>query len=75
LIPELDALAAASQEERPEIFQRIQRLEAENVYPYTGTVYANASHVYRNDLLSNADLGTYITGDKRALYLSLVPAG
>ena len=75
LIPELDALAAASQEERPEIFQRIQRLEAENVYPYAGTVYANASHVYRNDLLSNADLGTYITGDKRVLYLSLVPAG
>lgn len=75
LIPELDALAAASQEERPEIFQRIQRLEAENVYPYTGTVYANASHVYRNDLLANADLGTYITGDKRVLYLSLVPAG
>ena len=75
LIPELDALAAASQDERPEIFQRIQRLEAENVYPYTGTVYANASHVYRNDLLSNADLGTYITGDKRVLYLSLVPAG
>ena len=75
MIPELDALAAASQEERPEIFQRIQRLEAENVYPYTGTVYANASHVYRNDLLSNADLGTYITGDKRVLYLSLVPAG
>ena len=75
LIPELDALAAASQDERPEIFQRIQRLEAENVYPYTGTVYANASHVYHNDLLSNADLGTYITGDKRVLYLSLVPAG
>ena len=74
LIPELDALAAASQEERPEIFQRIQIMEAENVYPYTGTVYANASHVYRNDLLSNADLGTYITGDKRVLYLSLVPA-
>jgi peptide/nickel transport system substrate-binding protein len=75
LIPELDALAAASQDERPEIFQRIQRLEAENVYPYTGTVYANASHVYRNDLLSSADLSTYITGDKRVLYLSLVPAG
>ena len=75
LIPELDALAAASQDERPEIFQRIQRLEAENVYPYTGTVYANASHVYHNDLLANADLGTYITGDKRVLYLSLVPAG
>ena len=75
LIPELDALAAASQDERPEIFQRIQRLEAENVYPYTGTVYANASHVYHNDLLANADMGTYITGDKRVLYLSLVPAG
>ncbi len=75
LIPELAALAAATQEERPEIFQRIQRLEAENVYPYAGTVYANASHVYRSDLISDADLGTYITGDKRALYLSLAPAG
>ena len=75
LIPELDALAAASQDERPEIFRRIQIMEAENVYPYAGTVYANAAHVYRNDLLSNADLGTYITGDKRVLYLSLVPAG
>jgi len=75
LIPELDALAAASQDERPEIFQRIQILEAENVYPYTGTVYANASHVYHNELLSNADMGTYITGDKRVLYLSLLPAG
>jgi peptide/nickel transport system substrate-binding protein len=75
LIPELEALAAASQDERPEIFRRIQTLEAENVYPYTGTVYANEAHVYRNDLLSNADLGTYITGDKRVLYLSLVPAG
>ena len=75
LIPELDALAAASQDERPEIFRRIQVMEAENVYPYAGTVYANAAHVYRNDLLSNADLGTYITGDKRVLYLSLVPAG
>ena len=75
LIPELAALAAATQEERPEIFQRIQRMEAENVYPYAGTVYANASHVYRSDLISDADLGTYITGDKRALYLSLAPAG
>ena len=75
LIPELDALAAATQDERPGIFQRIQILEAENVYPYTGTVYANAAHVYRSDLISNADMGTYITGDKRVLYLSLVPAG
>lgn len=75
LIPALDELAAATQEERPEIFRRIQTIEAENVYPYTGTVYANTSHIYRSDLLSNADLGTYITGDKRVLYLSLVPAG
>ena len=75
LIPELAALAAATQEERPAIFQRIQILEAENVYPYTGTVYANAAHVYRSDLLTNADMSTYITGDKRVLYLSLVPAG
>lgn len=75
LIPALDELAAATQEERPEIFRRIQTIEAENVYPYTGTVYANTSHIYRSDLLSSADLGTYITGDKRVLYLSLVPAG
>ena len=75
LIPELGALAAATQEERPAIFQRIQILEAENVYPYAGTVYANAAHVYRSDLLANADMSTYVTGDKRVLYLSLVPAG
>lgn len=75
LIPALDELAAATQEERPEIFRRIQTIEAENVYPYTGTVYANTSHIYRSDLLSNADMSTYITGDKRVLYLSLVPAG
>ena len=75
LIPALDELAAATQDERPEIFRRIQTIEAENVYPYTGTVYANTSHIYRSDLLSNADMSTYITGDKRVLYLSLVPAG
>ena len=75
LIPALDELAAAGQDERPEIFRRIQLMEAENVYPYAGTVYANTSHIYRSDQLSNADLSTYITGDKRALYLSLAPAG
>ena len=75
LIPALDELAAAAQDERPEIFRRIQTIEAENVYPYTGTVYANTAHIYRSDLLSNADMSTYITGDKRVLYLSLVPAG
>lgn len=75
LIPALAELAAAGQEERPEIFRRIQLMEAENVYPYAGTVYANTSHIYRSDQLSNADLSTYITGDKRALYLSLAPAG
>lgn len=75
LITALDELAAAGQEERPEIFRRIQLMEAENVYPYAGTVYANTSHIYRSDQLSNADLSTYITGDKRALYLSLAPAG
>ena len=75
LIPALDELAAATQDERPEIFRRIQTIDAENVYPYTGTVYANTSHIYRSDLLSNADMSTYITGDKRVLYLSLVPAG
>ena len=75
LIPALDELAAAAQDERPEIFRRIQMIEAENVYPYTGTVYANTAHIYRSDLLSNADMSTYITGDKRVLYLSLVPAG
>lgn len=75
LIPALDELAAAAQDERPEIFRRIQLIEAENVYPYAGTVYANTAHIYRSDQLSNADLSTYITGDKRALYLSLAPAG
>ena len=75
LIPALAELAAAGQDERPEIFRRIQLMEAENVYPYAGTVYANTSHIYRSDQLSNADLSTYITGDKRALYLSLAPAG
>ena len=75
LIPALDELAAAAQDERPEIFRRIQMIEAENVYPYTGTVYANTAHIYRSDLLSSADMSTYITGDKRVLYLSLVPAG
>ncbi len=75
LIPALDELAAATQDERPEIFRRIQMIEAENVYPYAGTVYANTSHIYRSDQLSDADLSTYITGDKRALYLSLAPAG
>ena len=75
LIPALDELAAAAQDERPEIFRRIQTIEAENVYPYTGTVYANTAHIYRSDLLSSADMSTYITGDKRVLYLSLVPAG
>ncbi len=75
LIPALDELAAATQDERPEIFRRIQMIEAENVYPYAGTVYANTSHIYRSDQLSDADLSTYITGDKRTLYLSLAPAG
>ena len=74
LIPALAALAAATPEERPEAFRAVQMMEAENAYPYSGTVYTNTGHIYRNDLLSNADHSWYLTGDKRVLYLSLTPA-
>ncbi|MDP7066005.1 MAG: ABC transporter substrate-binding protein [Acidimicrobiales bacterium] len=74
LIPALAALAEATPEERPEAFRAVQMMEAENAYPYSGTVYTNTGHIYRNDLLSNADHSWYLTGDKRVLYLSLTPA-
>ena len=64
----------ATPEERPEAFRAVQMLEAENAYPYSGTVYTNTGHIYRNDVLSNADHSWYLTGDKRVLYLSLTPS-
>ena len=75
LIPALTDLAAASDEDRPDMFQRIQLLEAENGYPFIGVVYVNTHHVYHTDLITNADVTGSVSGDRRDLYLSLVPAG
>ena len=74
LTPALATLAEATPEERPEAFRAVQMLEAENAYPYSGTVYTTTGHIFRNDLLGNADHSWYLTGDKRVLYLSLTPA-
>ena len=75
LVPALAELAAASEEDRPDAFRRVQLLEAEYGYPFTGVVYVNSHHVYRTDLIENADLAGWVTGSRRDLYLSLVQAG
>ena len=75
LIPALTDLATASDEDRPHAFRRVQLLEAEHGYPFTGVVYVNSHHVYRTDLIENADPTGSATGDRRDLYLSLVASG
>lgn len=74
LVPALTDLATADDEDRPDAFRRVQLLEAEHGYPFTGVVYVNSHHVYRTDLIENADLTGSVTGDRRDLYLSLVDA-
>lgn len=75
LIPALTDLATASDEDRSDAFRRVQLLEAENGYPFVGVVYVNTHHVYHTDLITSADVTGSVTGDRRHLYLSLVPAG
>lgn len=75
LVPALTDLATANDEDRPDAFRRVQLLEAEHGYPFTGVVYVNSHHVYHTDLIENADVTGSVTGDRRDLYLSLVPAG
>ncbi|MXZ67892.1 MAG: ABC transporter substrate-binding protein [Acidimicrobiia bacterium] len=75
LVPALADLATASDEDRPDAFRRVQLLEAEHGYPFTGVVYVNSHYVYRTDLIEDADPTGSVTGDRRDLYLSLVEAG
>ncbi|MXY76219.1 MAG: ABC transporter substrate-binding protein [Acidimicrobiia bacterium] len=75
LIPALTDLATASDEDRSDVFRRVQLLEAENGYPFIGVVYVNTHHVYRTDLITNADVTGSVSGDRRGLYLSLAPSG
>ena len=75
LVLALTDLATASDQDRPDAFRRVQLLEAEHGYPFTGVVYVNSHHVYHTDLIENADVNGSVTGDRRDLYLSLVPAG
>ena len=75
LVPALADLAAASEDDRPDAFRRVQLLEAEHGYPFTGAVYVNSHHLYRTDLIENADLAGWVTGSRRDLYLSLVQTG
>ena len=75
LVLALTDLATASDQDRPDAFRRVQLLEAEHGYPFTGVVYVNSHHVYHTDLIENADVTGSVTGDRRDLYLSLVPAG
>ena len=75
LIPALTDLATAGDEERSDAFRRVQLLEAEHGYPFIGVVYVNTHHVYHTDLIKDADVTASISGDRRDLYLSLVPAG
>lgn len=75
LVPALTDLATASDEDRPDAFRRVQLLEAEHGYPFTGVVYVNSHYVYRTDLIENADPTASVTGNRRDLYLSLVEAG
>ncbi|MCE2530676.1 MAG: hypothetical protein J4G11_12540 [Acidimicrobiia bacterium] len=75
LVPALTDLATASDKDRPDAFRRVQLLEAEHGYPFTGVVYVNSHHVYHTDLIESADVTGSVTGDRRNLYLSLVPAG
>ena len=75
LIPALTDLATVSDEDRSDVFQRVQLLEAENGYPFVGVVYVNTQHVYRTDLITNAVVTGSVSGDRRGLYLSLTPTG
>ena len=58
LIPALTDLATASDEDRPDAFRRVQLLEAEHGYPFTGVVYVNSHHVYRTDLIEKTETQT-----------------
>ena len=73
LVPALADLATAGDEERADAFRRVQLLEAEHGYPSIGVVYVNKHHVYRTDLIADAAITGSVTGDRRDLYLSLVP--
>ncbi len=73
LVQALADLATAGDEERADAFRRVQLLEAEHGYPSIGVVYVNKHHVYRTDLIADAAITGSVTGDRRDLYLSLVP--
>lgn len=77
IVPELPDLIAqfgsASFEERPEIFQKVQMLEAETGYPFIGTVWVNRSVFWRTDRVEDVDISMLVTNSRREFYLSIVP--
>ncbi|HBY97504.1 MAG TPA: hypothetical protein DEP84_26780 [Chloroflexi bacterium] len=75
LPPLLEEFSAASPAERPEVFQKIQRLVAETGYPFIGTVWVNRSVFWRTDRVENVDTSTRVTNNRRDFYLSIHPVG
>ena len=69
----LDDYRVASDDDRAAAFQAIQEYQAENVYPFVGTVWSNLSVVYRADALQGLDTDTLAVGARRDFYLSLQP--
>lgn len=75
LPPLLAELSAASEAERPAVFQEIQRLEAEAAYPFIGTVWVSAAYVHRPDLIDAPDVSQEVAQSRLQTYLTLRPAG
>lgn len=77
IVPELpgliDQLNAATDAQRPAIFQRIQRLEAEKTYPFMGLVWTNSYLGFNKTQITVGDTQSRITGSVRELYLSIEP--
>lgn len=74
ILPELTGLltqfAAASDKERPELFQKIQILEAEAAYPFIGLVWTKSYLAYNRSKFSINDTSDRITGSWKKLIFS-----
>jgi len=75
ILPELtgllERLDAASNSTRPALFQQIQKLEAENAYPYLGLVWTQSYLAYNSTKLKVRQTSDRLTGSLKKLFLSV----
>ncbi len=75
ILPELTALLerldAASNATRPTLFQQIQRLEAENAYPFLGLVWTQSYLAFNPTKIKVRQTSDRLTGSLKKLFLSV----